>query len=81
MSEYDFNHMIPDPYDRLPQSAKHRFVASTREALFRQGAKTTGLYIVLRGRVHLERFGPNGERFVIHRVMAGTSFAEASIFS
>ena len=73
--------MILDPYDRLPKTAKHRFVAGTRETLFRQGAKTTGLYIVLNGRVHLERVGPNGERFVIHRAMAGTSFAEASIFS
>ena len=27
MSEYDFNHMIPDPYARLPQSAKHRVAA------------------------------------------------------
>lgn len=40
-----------------------------------------GLYIALTGRVHLERVGPNGERFVIHRAKAGTSFAEASIFS
>ena len=81
MSEYDFNHMIPDLYARLPQSAKHRIAADARETLFRQGAETTGLYIVLNGRVHLERVGPNGERLVIHRAMAGTSFAEASIFS
>ncbi|MDD9922395.1 MAG: Crp/Fnr family transcriptional regulator [Boseongicola sp.] len=73
--------MIHDPYDRLPQSAKHRFVAEAGETLFRQGAETTGLYIVQNGRVHLERVGPNGERFVIHRAVAGTSFAEASIFS
>ncbi len=73
--------MIPDPYDRLPQSAKHRFAADARDMIFRQGAVTTGLYIVLYGRVHLERVGPNGERFVIHRATAGTSFAEASIFS
>lgn len=73
--------MILDPYDRLPQSAKQRFAADAREVLFRQGAETKGLYIVLNGRVHLERVGPNGERFVIHRAMAGTSFAEASIFS
>ncbi|MCD2366752.1 Crp/Fnr family transcriptional regulator [Sulfitobacter mediterraneus] len=81
MIEYDFNHMLPEPYDRLPQSAKHRLVADVRETLFRQGTETTGLYIVLNGCVHLERVGPNGERFVIHRAMAGTSFAEASIFS
>ncbi len=73
--------MILDPYARLPQSAKHCVAADARSTLFRQGAETTGLYIVLNGRVHLERVGPNGERLVIHRAMAGTSFAEASIFS
>jgi CRP-like cAMP-binding protein len=73
--------MIPEPYVRLPKSARQRFVAGARETLFRQGAETTGLYVVLNGRVHLERVGPNGERFVIHRAAAGTSFAEASIFS
>jgi len=81
MSEYDFNHMIPDPYARLPRSAQKRFSADARETLFRQGAETTGLFIVLTGRVHLERVGPYGERFVIHRAEVGTSFAEASIFS
>ena len=73
--------MIPALYARLPHSAQKRFSADARETLFRQGAKTTGLFIVLTGRVHLERIGPNGERFVIHRAEAGTSFAEASIFS
>ena len=73
--------MIPDPYARLPHSAQKRFSADARETLFLQGAETTGLFIVLTGRVHLERVGPNGERFVIHRAEAGTTFAEASIFS
>ncbi len=73
--------MIPNPYTRLPSSARKRIVADARDTLFRQGAKATGLYVLLRGRVHLEQVGPNGERFVIHRVQAGTSFAEASIFS
>lgn len=73
--------MSPEPFDLIPQAAQHRVVADARETLFRQGAVTTGLYIVLSGRVHLERVGPSGERFVIHRAIAGTSFAEASIFS
>lgn len=78
---YDFNHMLPEPYNRLPKSAQHRLTATPRQTLFRQGSETTGLYIVLGGRVHLERVGPNGERFVIHRASAGESFAEASVFS
>lgn len=73
--------MLPDPYNRLPDIALHHVSAVSRETLFRQGAVTKGLYVVLTGRVHLERVGPNGERFVIHRATAGTSFAEASIFS
>lgn len=80
-SQYDFNHMLPDPYDRLPDIALHRVSAVSRETLFQQGSVTKGLFVVLSGRVHLERVGPNGERFVIHRATAGTSFAEASIFS
>lgn len=70
-----------DLYAHLPKSALHRFAADARETLFRQGAVTKGLYLVLSGRVHLERVGLNGERFVIHRAIAGTSFAEAAIFS
>lgn len=73
--------MLPDPYNHLPEIAMHPVSAVSRQALFRQGAATKGLYVVLAGRVHLERVGPNGERFVIHRAIAGTSFAEASIFS
>ncbi|SPJ26556.1 Crp/Fnr family transcriptional regulator [Falsiruegeria mediterranea] len=73
--------MLPDPYNRLPDIALHRVSAASRETLFLQGSVTKGLYVVLAGRVHLERMGPNGERFVIHRATAGTSFAEASIFS
>ena len=81
MLEYDFDHMLPDPYDRLPQAAWHSVSKDAREVLFRQGSITNSLYIVLSGRVNLERVGPNGERIVIHRATAGTSFAEASIFS
>lgn len=51
------------------------------DIVFRQGGPTHGLYVVTRGRVHLERVGPGGERFIIHRAEAGTSFAEASVFS
>ncbi len=79
--QYDLDHMLPDPYNRLPHSARHQLVADAGDTLFRQGAVTNGLYIVLSGRVHLERVGPNGERFVIHRATPGTSFADASVFS
>ena len=73
--------MLPEPYNRLPKSAQHGVCAVPREVLFRQGAVTRGLYILQTGRIHLERVGPNGERLIIHRATAGTSFAEASVFS
>lgn len=73
--------MLPDPYNRLPAEALHPVNAQSGEVLFRQGAATKGLFVVRSGLVHLERVGPNGERIIIHRASAGTSFAEASVFS
>lgn len=73
--------MLPDPYSRLPKTARHRVAVAARAVVFRQEQAANGLYVVLRGRVHLERVGPNGERFVIFRATTGMSFAEASVFS
>lgn len=73
--------MLPEPYDRLPNSAFRAQTVATGDVLFRQGARTHGLYVLKSGRVHLERVGPNGERLIIHRAASGTSFAEASVFS
>jgi CRP-like cAMP-binding protein len=80
-SQYDFNHMLPEPYDRIPSSALRPFSGAVGDIVFHQGGPTHGLYVVQAGRVHLERVGPDGERFIIHRAQAGTSFAEASVFS
>ncbi len=73
--------MIPDPYHRIPATALRRYSVAVGDILFRQSSRTHGLYVVDTGRVHLERVGPNGERFVIDRASPGTSFAEASVFS
>jgi len=81
VSQYDFNHMLPEPYDRIPSSDLHPLSGAVGDIVFHQGGPTHGLYVVTRGRVHLERVGPSGERFIIHRAQAGTSFAEASVFS
>lgn len=80
-SQYDFNHMLPNPYDLIPSSALRPVSGAIGDVVFHQGDPTHGLYVVQTGRVHLERVGPNGERFIIHRAQAGTSFAEASVFS
>ena len=73
--------MLPEPYDLLPTSALRPQTIAVGDVLFRQGARTRGLYVLITGRVHLERVGPNGERLIIHRAASGTSFAEASVFS
>mgnify|MGYP001823698237 CR=1 FL=1 len=73
--------MLPEPYDLLPTSARQSQTIAAGDVLFRQGARTRGLYVLKTGRVHLERVGPNGERLIIHRATSGTSFAEASVFS
>ena len=80
-SQYDFNHMLPNPYDLIPSSALRPVSGAIGDVVFHQGDPTHGLYVVQTGRVHLERVGPDGERFIIHRAQAGTSFAEASVFS
>jgi len=73
--------MLPNPYDHIPSSALRPISGAVGDTVFHQGDPTHGLYVVQTGRVHLERVGPDGERFIIHRAQAGTSFAEASVFS
>ncbi|NND43089.1 MAG: Crp/Fnr family transcriptional regulator [Silicimonas sp.] len=73
--------MLPDPYDHIPSSALRPLSGAVGDIVFHQGDPTHGFYVVQTGRVHLERVGPGGERFIIHRAQAGTSFAEASVFS
>ena len=77
-ADYDYNHMLPDPYDRIPTTALRRLSADAGDLVFHQGMRTHGLFVVRSGRVHLERVGPDGARFVIHRALPGTSFAEAA---
>lgn len=73
--------MLPEPYNLIPPSALRQLSRTAGDSVFRQGARTCGLYVVKCGRVHLERVGPDGERFIIYRAGPGMSFAEASVFS
>jgi CRP-like cAMP-binding protein len=52
------------------------------EALFRLGDPALGLGLVLvrEGALELVRTSPEGRRLVLHRAVAGDSFAEASLF-
>lgn len=49
------------------------------EVVFRVGTPARHVYFLLRGRVALHRFGPDGEEVPIHVAEAGEFFAEASM--
>lgn len=51
------------------------------QSLFRQGARTAGLYEIVRGKVRLARFDRSGREVVLHSASAGETIAEASLFS
>lgn len=51
------------------------------EALFRSGQPTAGLYEVVSGTVRLVRVDGTGRKTVLHSADAGSTLAEASLFS
>jgi len=51
------------------------------ELLFARGDVPWGMFLLETGRVHLRRFGRNGEEMTIATISPGQTFAEASLFS
>jgi CRP-like cAMP-binding protein len=51
------------------------------QTLFRMGARTAGLYEVLKGKVRLVRVDASGREAVLYSAAAGSVIAEASLFS
>jgi CRP/FNR family transcriptional regulator, dissimilatory nitrate respiration regulator len=51
------------------------------QSLFRQGARTVGLYEVTSGKVRLARVDRSGRETVLYSASAGETIAEASLFS
>jgi len=51
------------------------------QTLFRMGARTAGLYEVVKGRVRLVRIDASGKEAVLYSAVAGSVIAEASLFS
>ena len=78
---YDPNHMVPEPFDRLPKAAISMLTVQQGDTLFRFGDPTRGLFASLDAEVHLIRTAQDGHEILIHRAVAGTCFAEASLFS
>lgn len=74
MSERDW---IPAPV----RAAGTERALAAGQTLFRQGARTLGLYEVVRGKVRLARFDRAGREVILHTASAGETIAEASLFS
>lgn len=70
--------------DSLPLLAglsPRRQALAAGTALFRQGDRTVGIYILQRGALRLQRVTPDGAAVTLHQVRAGEMFAEASLFA
>lgn len=50
-------------------------------ALFRQGDTSFGIFLLVNGRIRLQRITPDGAAVSIHLARPGELFAEASLFS
>lgn len=50
-------------------------------ALFRQGQRTVGVFVLLRGALRLQRVTPDGATVTLHLARPGEMFAEASLFA
>lgn len=70
--------MDADLLQTLPPGRDHRLARG--EALFRAGDAALGLVLVREGVLELVRTSPEGRRLILHRAVAGDSFAEASLF-
>ena len=63
------------------RSASRERTLKAGETLFRTGAKSAGLYEVVRGSVRLVRVDRRGRETILYVASAGETLAEASLFS
>ena len=75
------NHRLPSPLDKLPSSEHQLRSLQAGEVLFVQNNPTAGLYYLISGAISLNRSSSGGHSVVMHRALAGDTFAEASVFS
>lgn len=72
--------MTPRIFNVLPSSAMNARNLRQGEVLFRQGDESRAIFYLGGGCVQLVRHTENGEDIVIHRALAGETFAEPSLF-
>lgn len=74
-----FANLPPEDLDRLAAiSAMRRY--PRRAAIFREGDRADGFYVVAAGRVKVFKLSEGGKEQVLHIIEPGQSFAEATIF-
>lgn len=73
--------MLPEPFNRLPPSATVPFRLAQGETLFRSGDASRGCFYLMKGEVRLVRWTREGHETAIHLARAGTTFAEAALFT
>lgn len=71
----------PDWLPEAVRAAGTERALAAGQSLFRQGARTAGLYQVVRGKVRLVRSDRAGREVVLHAASPGETIAEASLFS
>ena len=72
---------LPEPFDRLPAAAAAPFQLVSGECLFRTGDESLGCFFLATGGIRLLRRTRDGGETLIHLARAGTTFAEAALFS
>ena len=72
---------LPSPFDKLPSASRKFRKLAEGQTLFTQADATQGLYYLVDGIIDLTRVSDAGHSIMIHRARAGSTFAEASLFS
>ncbi len=72
---------LPTPLDLLSDDDQRVLHLGAGTRVFSQGDVTRGMFYLCEGRVNLVRHTEDGYEILIHRAIAGTTFAEASLFS
>jgi CRP-like cAMP-binding protein len=72
---------IPAPFNSLPPRALRRQMVARGDAVFRQGAPSVGIVLVLFGAVEMVRHHESGQTILLHQAGVGETLAEASLFS
>ena len=80
-SQYDLDHMFEHLLPSLPDTVKTNRQLQKGDCVFRQHDPADAIYLLISGRVQLQRTLENGFLVVVHQAQSNESFAEAALFS